>query len=112
MVTAVWPSAAFTAAVAEALGFDENRANTLIASDGVLTGDVGGPILLDHVHDMPPQPEQHPRDLHIGDVGGPVAEVLTAVVFGADPELLPHHVNAADVAPALIADHHLRGRWW
>ena len=36
---------AFTAAVAEALGFDENRANTLIASDGVLTGDVGVPIL-------------------------------------------------------------------
>lgn len=36
---------AFTAAVAEALGFDENRANTLIASDGVLTGDVGMPIL-------------------------------------------------------------------
>jgi len=31
--------------VAEALGFDENRANTLIASDGVLTGDVGVPIL-------------------------------------------------------------------
>ncbi|WP_138924742.1 phosphoserine phosphatase SerB [Sulfitobacter sp. BSw21498] len=36
---------AFTAAVAKALGFDENRANTLLASDGVLTGDVGVPIL-------------------------------------------------------------------
>jgi phosphoserine phosphatase len=36
---------AFTARVAAALGFDENRANTLLAADGKLTGDVGRPIL-------------------------------------------------------------------
>ncbi|WP_209505051.1 MULTISPECIES: phosphoserine phosphatase SerB [unclassified Ruegeria] len=36
---------AFTARVAELLGFDENRANTLLASDGKLTGDVARPIL-------------------------------------------------------------------
>ena len=36
---------AFTEAIAEKLGFDENRANTLIAKDGLLTGDVGMPIL-------------------------------------------------------------------
>ena len=36
---------AFTAAIAETLGFDENRANTLIADGGVLTGEVGLPIL-------------------------------------------------------------------
>ncbi|MCG7520577.1 phosphoserine phosphatase SerB [Ruegeria sp. Ofav3-42] len=36
---------AFTAKVAEALGFDENRANTLLAEDGKLTGDVLRPIL-------------------------------------------------------------------
>ena len=36
---------AFTARVAAALGFDENRANTLIAEAGKLTGDVGWPIL-------------------------------------------------------------------
>lgn len=36
---------AFTTRVAEALGFDENRANTLLAEDGVLTGDVARPIL-------------------------------------------------------------------
>ena len=36
---------AFTAAVADTLGFDENRANTLLVTDGVLTGDVGKPIL-------------------------------------------------------------------
>ncbi|MEP2533096.1 phosphoserine phosphatase SerB [Shimia sp.] len=36
---------AFTARVAAELGFDENRANTLLVADGVLTGDVGRPIL-------------------------------------------------------------------
>ncbi|MGB7317660.1 MAG: phosphoserine phosphatase SerB [Planktotalea sp.] len=36
---------AFTSAIAAKLGFDENRANTLIARDGVLTGEVGVPIL-------------------------------------------------------------------
>lgn len=36
---------AFTARVAELLGFDENRANTLLAADGKLTGDVARPIL-------------------------------------------------------------------
>ncbi len=36
---------AFTARVSELLGFDENRANTLIVADGKLTGEVGRPIL-------------------------------------------------------------------
>lgn len=36
---------AFTAHVASALGFDENRANTLLTEDGALSGDVGRPIL-------------------------------------------------------------------
>lgn len=36
---------AFTAKVAAELGFDENRANTLLLADGKLTGDVGRPIL-------------------------------------------------------------------
>ncbi|MFN6952265.1 MAG: phosphoserine phosphatase SerB [Albidovulum sp.] len=36
---------AFTAAVAEALGFDEHRANTLLTEGGRLTGDVARPIL-------------------------------------------------------------------
>jgi phosphoserine phosphatase len=36
---------AFTSRIAAALGFDENRANTLIAEDGKLTGKVGYPIL-------------------------------------------------------------------
>ncbi len=36
---------AFTARVAEQLGFDENRANTLLTENGHLTGDVQRPIL-------------------------------------------------------------------
>ncbi|MEZ5868752.1 MAG: phosphoserine phosphatase SerB [Defluviimonas denitrificans] len=36
---------AFTTAVARELGFDEHRANTLLAEDGLLTGDVARPIL-------------------------------------------------------------------
>jgi phosphoserine phosphatase len=36
---------AFTSAIAEQLGFNENRANTLIEADGKLTGEAGTPIL-------------------------------------------------------------------
>ena len=36
---------AFTAKVAAELGFDENRANTLLMNDGKLSGEVGRPIL-------------------------------------------------------------------
>ena len=36
---------AFTSKVAAELGFDENRANTLTAENGTLTGEVGRPIL-------------------------------------------------------------------
>jgi len=36
---------AFTSHIATLLGFDENRANTLLVEDGKLTGDVARPIL-------------------------------------------------------------------
>jgi phosphoserine phosphatase len=36
---------AFTGSVAAQLGFDENRANTLLVQDGLLSGEVGLPIL-------------------------------------------------------------------
>ena len=36
---------AFTASIAQVLGFDENRANTLLLQDGKLTGQVAEPIL-------------------------------------------------------------------
>lgn len=36
---------AFSSRIADRLGFDEHRANTLLAEDGALTGDVARPIL-------------------------------------------------------------------
>ena len=36
---------AFTSRIAEVLGFDEHRANSLLADEGVLTGHVGLPVL-------------------------------------------------------------------
>ena len=36
---------AFTGAIANVLGFDENRANTLLIAEGKLTGEVAEPIL-------------------------------------------------------------------
>ncbi len=35
----------FTGPIAEMLGFQENRANTLLSQDGILTGEVASPIL-------------------------------------------------------------------
>ncbi len=48
---------AFTAKIAAVLGFDENRANTLLVEDGKLTGQVRQPILgkqakVDALHDI------------------------------------------------------------
>ena len=48
---------AFTAKIAAVLGFDENRANTLLVADGKLTGQVALPILgkqakVDALHDI------------------------------------------------------------
>ena len=64
---------AFTARVAAALGFDENRANTLLAAEGKLTGDVGRPILgkaakVDALQDITGRLGLSPRDvLAVGD---------------------------------------------
>jgi phosphoserine phosphatase len=64
---------AFTARVAAALGFDENRANTLLSEGGTLTGDVARPILgrdakLAALNDIPPRLGLTPQDvLSVGD---------------------------------------------
>ncbi len=47
----------FTGPIAEALGFDEHRANVLVEKDGTLTGEVADPILgrqakIDALHDI------------------------------------------------------------
>ncbi len=64
---------AFTSAVAAALGFNENRANTLLAADGHLTGDVGEPILgkqakVDALHEITARLGITPADvIAVGD---------------------------------------------
>jgi len=63
----------FTARVAAALGFDENRANTLLSAAGKLTGDVGRPILgkaakVDALQEITGRLGISPRDvLAVGD---------------------------------------------
>lgn len=64
---------AFTSAVAARIGFDENRANTLIEKSGVLTGEVAEPILgkqakVDALHDITERLGISPFDaLAVGD---------------------------------------------
>ncbi|MEL6452681.1 MAG: phosphoserine phosphatase SerB [Pseudomonadota bacterium] len=64
---------AFTASVAGHLGFDENRANTLLVAGGVLTGEVGVPILgqqakVDALHEITARLGLSPSDvLAVGD---------------------------------------------
>lgn len=64
---------AFTSAVAAHLGFDENRANTLLATGGHLTGEVGRPILgrqakVDALHDITARLGITPADvIAVGD---------------------------------------------
>lgn len=75
---------AFTAAIAATLGFDEHRANTLIAEDGVLTGEVGEPILgkqakLDSLHRICAARGLAPRDvLAVGDGANDLAMLSAA----------------------------------
>ncbi|MEX0370238.1 MAG: phosphoserine phosphatase SerB [Tateyamaria sp.] len=64
---------AFTSAVADRLGFDENRANTLLTKGGLLTGEVGVPILgqqakVDALHQITVRLGIDPSDvLAVGD---------------------------------------------
>lgn len=64
---------AFTSAVAAHLGFDEHRANTLLAEDGHLTGKVALPILgrqakIDALHDITARLGIAPADvIAVGD---------------------------------------------
>lgn len=62
-----------------------------------LRHDRRGAVLFDDVYDVPAQPLQHPIDTHIEDILVAAGEVLFAVIFSADPELLPAHVDPADV---------------
>ena len=84
----------FTSRVAQAAGFHLNRANTLIALDGVLTGQVGDPILgkeakLAALHDETADLGVTPADaLAVGDGANDLAMIEAAglgVAYRAKP---------------------------
>ncbi|WP_226779804.1 phosphoserine phosphatase SerB [Oceaniglobus trochenteri] len=74
----------FTARIAERLGFDENRANTLVVQGDRLTGQVGEPILgqqakLDALHDITARLGITPDDvLAVGDGANDLAMINAA----------------------------------
>jgi phosphoserine phosphatase len=86
---------AFTGPVAAALGFDENRANTLIASDDHLTGEVGMPILgqqakLDALREITHRLHIAPSDaLAVGDGANDLA-MLSEAGMGVALHAKPH----------------------
>ncbi|MFT6510316.1 MAG: phosphoserine phosphatase [Parvibaculaceae bacterium] len=96
----------FTQRIAQAVGFDTNQANTLIIKDGILTGDVGEPILgrqakVDALHSLSQQygfPTSQTmavgdgaNDLGmIGEAGLGVALHAKPVVAAAAPAQIDH----------------------
>jgi len=105
---------AFTAAIAGRLGFDSHRANTLLAENGVLTGDVGRPIL-------GREAKVTAMEEITGDLGISESEVLaigdgandlgmieragTGVAIHAKPvvqEAAPHRINHCDLTAILF----------
>jgi len=104
---------AFTTAVAEWLGFDEHRANTLLAEDGVLTGDVARPILgreakVQALHEITERLGLSPRDvIAVGDGAndlGMLGLAGTGVALHAKPAVqaqAPHRLNHGDLTALL-----------
>jgi phosphoserine phosphatase len=103
----------FTARVAAALGFDEQRANTLLISDGRLTGEVAEPILgaeakLDALREFTAALGLDPSEtMAIGDGANDLQMILAAglgVAMHAKPlvaESAPARLDHADLAGLL-----------
>ncbi|AHM03416.1 Phosphoserine phosphatase [Roseibacterium elongatum DSM 19469] len=104
---------AFTTAVAATLGFDEHRANTLLAEDGILTGDVARPILgrdakVQALHEISARLGLTPADvIAVGDGAndlGMIELAGTGVALHAKPAVqakAPHRVNHGDLSALL-----------
>ncbi|ABG29924.1 phosphoserine phosphatase SerB [Roseobacter denitrificans] len=104
---------AFTQAIASKLGFDENRANTLLAKDGILTGEVGTPILgqqakVDALHDITQRLSLAPTDvLAVGDGAndlGMLKAAGTGVALHAKPSVAAQcdiRINHGDLTALL-----------
>ena len=104
---------AFTGAIAAKLGFDENRANTLLGKDGFLTGEVGMPILgkqakLDALEEITARLGLSERDvLAVGDGAndlGMLKRAGTGVALHAKPSVAAEcdvRVNFGDLTALL-----------
>ena len=114
---------AFTARVAAALGFDENRANTLIAEGGKLTGDVGRPILgrdakVAALEDIAARLGISPREvLAVGDGAndlGMLTRAGTGVALHAKPSVQAQcdvRVNHGDLSALLFIQGYARSEF-
>jgi phosphoserine phosphatase len=103
----------FTSRVAAALGFDENQANALLVADGVLTGEVGHPILgqqakLDALRRISARLGISPADaLAVGDGANDLAMIGEAgmgVALHAKPQVQAqarYRVNHGDLTALL-----------
>jgi phosphoserine phosphatase len=104
---------AFTTHVAQALGFDEDRANTLLIENGKLTGEVALPILgkeakVESLHRIcKARDYTHADVLAVGDGANDIPMLLEAgmgVALHAKPkvqELAPYVINHGDLTALL-----------
>jgi phosphoserine phosphatase len=111
---------AFTAKIAAVLGFDENRANTLLVADGKLTGQVALPILgkqakVDALHDICARLGITPAQaLAVGDGAndlGMLALAGTGVALHAKPSVAAQcqvRVNHGDLTALLYLQGYAR----
>lgn len=111
---------AFTARIAQTLGFDENRANTLLVADGKLTGQVADPILgkqakLDALNDITARLGITPDDaIAVGDGANDLAMLNAAgagVALHAKPSVAAQcslRVNHGDLTALLFLQGYAR----
>ncbi len=111
---------AFTAQIAETLGFDENRANTLLIENGKLTGHVADPILgkqakLDALLDITARLGITPEDaIAVGDGANDLAMLTRAgagVALHAKPAVAAQcslRVNHGDLTALLYLQGYAR----
>ena len=113
----------FTTDVAGKLGFDEHRANTLLADDGVLMGDVARPILGRDAKVVALEEITQRLGLEAGDVLaigdgandlGMIERAGTGVAIHAKPvvqEAAPHCINHGDLTSILFLQGYTRAEF-